>query len=248
MARSTPGICSAGTFATGAQGLGAADPHDLVGLGGDRREVGVDHLDLARVRDGDAQEFQPGGGCLLVQRPHRRVERLPHRRLIACERETRSPPGTFASGHQYRADWGNDLPGVWDAGTGERSVQFRTASAVLAELGPGGTPRCCSGCPARSCCGSPTDSCAGCCSSSRHGSPAARPESMKSVTVGHPDEGRARWRGRSGHLGRARSTREGPRSPRSFPLHPSLHPLRGNVEQPLGRDLAPAAAPPRRVP
>jgi hypothetical protein len=61
-------------------GLRAADPHHLVGLGGDRREVRVDHLDLGGVRDRQAEEFQPGGGLEGEEFLQGGVERLAHQR------------------------------------------------------------------------------------------------------------------------------------------------------------------------
>ena len=60
-------------------------------------------------------------------------------------------------------------------GTGRRPVPSGAASTAHAELGPRGSPGCCSGSPARSCCGSPTGSSWPCCSSCRPTRPGTRP-------------------------------------------------------------------------
>ena len=49
---------------------------ELVSLGGDRRDVGVDHLGQAGVRHGDAEELQPRGRLRIEELSHRRVETL----------------------------------------------------------------------------------------------------------------------------------------------------------------------------
>jgi hypothetical protein len=57
-------------------GLGGPDAEDLVGLGGDRREVGVEHADGPLARPPEIAE--PGVGVGLQQIARRGVERLGH--------------------------------------------------------------------------------------------------------------------------------------------------------------------------
>ena len=59
-------------------GPGILHPDDAVRLGGDCREVRVDHGNATWIRDGDAEVSQPVGRSHLDQLPRRRVERLAH--------------------------------------------------------------------------------------------------------------------------------------------------------------------------
>jgi len=77
------------------------------------------------------------------------------------------------------------LPKARGTGTGRRPVQSAMASTMSAELGPGESPGCCSGSPARSCCGSPTGRCGARCSSRRRGSPGSRLEAAHRQGVYH---------------------------------------------------------------
>jgi hypothetical protein len=64
-------------------GLWLIHPQDLVGLGGDGRNIRVDHLYAIRIGDWDVQEPQPRRRLQLEQFPHRRVKWLAHRHTPA---------------------------------------------------------------------------------------------------------------------------------------------------------------------
>jgi hypothetical protein len=57
-------------------------PENFIGIGGDGREIGVDHLHAVCIDDRDMQEPQPCRRLHLNQFTHRRVERFAHRQLL----------------------------------------------------------------------------------------------------------------------------------------------------------------------
>ena len=95
------------------------------------------------------------------------------------------PPGAFAFATSTRRLGVLFLPVEINVGAGKRPVQSAMASTMSAELGPGESPGCCSGSPARSCCGSPTGRSGARCSSRRRGSPGSRLEAAHRQGVYH---------------------------------------------------------------
>ena len=93
---------------------------------------------------------------------------------VSAEHEEGKTARSVRKGYKHRTARECILPKARGTGTGRRLVQSAMASTMSAELGPGESPGCCSGSPARSCCGSPTGRCGARCSSRRRGSPGSR--------------------------------------------------------------------------
>ena len=76
--------------------------------------------DQAGIRDGDAEELQPGGRLQLEEVPHRRVERLGHGHLIRGVlgpiRRGPSPATDQRHRHRARADITPGRAGTGGAG------------------------------------------------------------------------------------------------------------------------------------
>ena len=95
--------------------------------GGDGRQVGVDDIDEAGRRDGEAEEFRPGGRLDPVDVPHGHVERLEH-----------GPPWLKMS---HRGGRSGPVPGVgaWDrsaaTGDGQATVRFDPTREIRSASG-----------------------------------------------------------------------------------------------------------------